>query len=52
MASQAFNANRPNGADPAHHLTHENAPKGYTMFRNKQDNCQKIVLKRQERRIH
>jgi threonine dehydrogenase-like Zn-dependent dehydrogenase len=40
--------------DPSFVITHrmplEDAPKGYTMFRNKLDNCEKIVLKPQERR--
>ena len=42
--------------DPSFVITHrmplEDAPKGYRMFRNKQDNCEKIVLKPQERQIH
>lgn len=39
--------------DPRFVITHrmplEDAPKGYSMFRNKQDNCEKIVLKPQQR---
>ncbi|HHP7231169.1 MAG TPA: zinc-dependent alcohol dehydrogenase [Xenococcaceae cyanobacterium] len=35
--------------DPAfvisHHLSIEDAPKGYQIFRNKEDNCTKVVLK-------
>jgi len=42
--------------DPSFVITHrmplEDAPKGYRMFRNKQDNCEKIVLKPQERQTH
>ena len=42
--------------DPSFVITHrmglEDAPNGYSMFRNKQDNCEKIVLKPQERHIH
>ena len=42
--------------DPSFVITHrmplEDAPKGYSMFRNKQDNCEKIVLKPQQRQIH
>ncbi len=34
--------------DPSFVITHrmalEDAPQGYAMFRNKQDNCEKIVL--------
>jgi threonine dehydrogenase-like Zn-dependent dehydrogenase len=41
--------------DPSFVITHrmplEDAPKGYRMFRNKQDNCEKIVLKPQQRQI-
>jgi len=41
--------------DPSFVITHrmplEDAPKGYTMFRNKEDNCEKIVLKPQQRRM-
>ena len=29
----------------SHHLSIEDAPKGYKMFRNKEDNCTKVVLK-------
>lgn len=29
----------------SHHLSLDNAPKGYKMFRNKEDNCTKVVLK-------
>lgn len=29
----------------SHHLSIEDAPKGYEMFRNKEDNCTKVVLK-------
>ncbi len=28
-----------------HHLPLEDAPKGYEIFKNKQDNCIKVVLK-------
>jgi threonine dehydrogenase-like Zn-dependent dehydrogenase len=28
-----------------HRLSLEDAPRGYTMFRNKEDNCEKVVLK-------
>src|SRR5205085_5919934 len=28
-----------------HHMPLEDAPRGYSMFRNKEDNCEKIVLK-------
>jgi len=28
-----------------HHMPLEEAPRGYSMFRNKEDNCEKIVLK-------
>jgi threonine dehydrogenase-like Zn-dependent dehydrogenase len=42
--------------DPSFVITHrmplEDAAKGYRMFRNKQDNCEKIVLKPQQRPIH
>jgi threonine dehydrogenase-like Zn-dependent dehydrogenase len=42
--------------DPSFVITHrmslEDAPKGYRMFRDKQDNCEKIVLKPQQRQIH
>ena len=42
--------------DPSFVITHrmplEDAAKGYTMFRNKQDNCEKIVLKPQELHVH
>jgi threonine dehydrogenase-like Zn-dependent dehydrogenase len=41
--------------DPSFVITHrmplEDAPKGYSMFRNTQDNCEKIVLKPQQRRV-
>jgi threonine dehydrogenase-like Zn-dependent dehydrogenase len=29
----------------SHHLSIDDAPKGYKMFRNKEDNCTKVVLK-------
>ena len=29
----------------SHHMSIEDAPKGYKMFRNKEDNCTKVVLK-------
>jgi len=42
--------------DPSFVITHrmplEDAPRGYRMFRNKQDNCEKIVLKPQQRQAH
>jgi len=42
--------------DPSFVITHrmplEDAPAGFRMFRNKQDNCEKIVLKPQQRRAH
>jgi hypothetical protein len=42
--------------DPSFVITHrmplEDAPKRYRMFRNKQDNCEKIVLKPQQRQSH
>ena len=42
--------------DPSFVITHrmplEDAAKGYKMFRNKQDNCEKIVLKPQQRQVH
>jgi threonine dehydrogenase-like Zn-dependent dehydrogenase len=28
-----------------HHMNLDDAPKGYAMFRNKEDNCEKVVLK-------
>ena len=28
-----------------HHMTLDEAPRGYSMFRNKEDNCEKVVLK-------
>jgi hypothetical protein len=41
--------------DPSFVITHrmplEDAPKGYSIFRDKQDNCEKIVLKPQQRRL-
>ena len=28
-----------------HHMPLDDAPRGYSMFRNKEDNCEKVVLK-------
>jgi threonine dehydrogenase-like Zn-dependent dehydrogenase len=42
--------------DPSFVITHrmplEDAPEGYRMFRNKQDHCEKIVLKPQQYPLH
>ena len=42
--------------DPSFVITHrmplEDAPAGFRMFRNKQDNCEKIVIKPQQRQTH
>jgi hypothetical protein len=36
---------RPSRFVVSHHLSLDDAPKGYEMFKHKQDNCTKVVLK-------